>query len=482
MRKKALPLLVLAVGCQASRVDVPWEVETQVAAIAPVRTAADMVPCAATAALAPQGGPLDLPALWALALANNPSLREAAADVEAARGRLVQAGLYPNPRLIYNQDTIGSRIARQGNITLQMNQEIVTAGKRRLDQAVARRETAVASVALAGRKFEVLTRVRRAYYDYLGLRHVLQVNGEAVATLERGVEITRRQVETAKTRPRTDLLRLEAMLEQARTNEARTRAELHGALRQLAAEVGVPELPERAIAGGLSETVPDWDADAVTGRVLAANAALAQATQEAERARLAVERAKAGAVPNVTVGGGYILENVDQTAGGQISLEAPLPVWDRQQGVIREAQARFAAAQAAVGSTANRLRRDTAEAFARYQAASRQVERLGREVLPRLQESLELLQKAYQAGSAQVTFSDLLMTEQELNATRLTLAEARRSLWLAVADLQGLMQLDVGEEFGGSGPPGVTCPPASAPERGTEPWKAPRPEVRERGR
>ena len=75
-----------------------------------------------------------------------------------------------------------------------------------------------------------------------------------------------------------------------------------------------------------------------------------------------------------------------------------------------------------------------------------QVERLGREVLPRLQESLELLRRAYQAGSAQVTFSDLLMTEQELNATRLTLAEARRSLWLAVADLEGLMQIDVGDE------------------------------------
>src|SRR5262249_19171812 len=154
----------------------------------------------------------------------------------------------------------------------------------------------------------------------------------------------------------------------------------------------------------------------------------------------------AGAVPNVTVGGGYSLDNTDQTAGGQFNIETPLPLWDRQQGTIREAQARFAAAQAAVASTANRLRRDTAEAFARYKAASRQVERLGREVLPRLQESLELLRRAYQAGSAQVTFSDLLMTEQELNTTRLTRAEARRWLWLAVADLQGLMQLDVDED------------------------------------
>ena len=42
---------------------------------------------------------------------------------------------------------------------------------------------------------------------------------------------------------------------------------------------------------------------------------------------------------------------------------------------------------------------------------------------------------------------DVLLAEQALNDTRLRLAEARRDLWRAVADLEGLMQLDVGEEL-----------------------------------
>ena len=69
-----------------------------------------------------------------------------------------------------------------------------------------------------------------------------------------------------------------------------------------------------------------------------------------------------------------------------------------------------------------------------------------RAVLPPLRTSEELLRKAYQAGSTQVTFSDVLLAEQSLSSTRLTLAEARRSMWLAIADLEGLMQLDVCEE------------------------------------
>src|SRR5437762_5805134 len=55
----------------------------------------------------PDGVPLDLPALQATALANNPTVKQAAADVSAARGGAVQAGLYPNPVVGFQGDSIG---------------------------------------------------------------------------------------------------------------------------------------------------------------------------------------------------------------------------------------------------------------------------------------------------------------------------------------------------------------------------------------
>jgi cobalt-zinc-cadmium efflux system outer membrane protein len=441
-------MLAVTLGCQASRVDVSCAVEGNVLGLDPRGAILEIQPCPAAAPAPVVLERINLSSLWSLALAHNPSLREAAAELEAARGHRVQAGLYPNPRAVYNQDTIGSRLAPQGNISVLLNQEIVTAGKRRLDMAVAERETDSASVALVGRKFEILTRIRRAWYDYLSLRYMLELNGETVHTLERGLDVTRRQVEKAKTRPQSDLLRLEALLAEARINQARVRVALEGAWKQLAAEVGVPQLCMAAEEVRLSETVPRWEDASVLHRVLETNTAVKQAAVEVERAGLTVRRARAGAIPNVIVGAGYDADNTDQTAGMVINVETALPIWNRQQGAIREAQARLAFAQAAVRNTENRLTRETADAIARYKASRRQVEQLNDEVLPRLQQSLALLLKAYQAGSAQVTFSDVLLTEQSLNTTRLTLAEARRSLWQAIADLQGLMQLDVGEEWG----------------------------------
>jgi cobalt-zinc-cadmium efflux system outer membrane protein len=399
----------------------------------------------------PQGR-LDLPELWDIALVNNPAVREAGADVQAARARLTQAGLYPNPRFRFSQDTIGSSIARPGNSAYEFNQEIVTAGKRRLDIAVAQREVSSAEVGLTGRKFEALTRIRRAYYDYLALWGILGEYDETVAALEKAAEATRKQVETAKTRPKTDLLRQEALLEEAKINRDRTWDALHGAWRQLAAEVGVDELPLAAEVGTLPKGPPAWDDGAVLQRVLATNTAIRQAAVEVDRARAAVDRARAGAIPNVVVGGGYNADRTDQTAGGLVNVEVPLPLWDRQQGKIREAAAKLAAARAAARGAETKLTRDVAEALARYQAAKRQVERTESEVLPRLAESLTLLRKAFEAGSAQVTFNDVLTTEQHVLTARITLAEARRALWQAVADLQGLMQLDVNENLDPSPP------------------------------
>jgi cobalt-zinc-cadmium efflux system outer membrane protein len=397
-------------------------------------------------------GPLDLPALWGLALAHNPALREAAADVEAARGRLTQAGLYPNPRLLYDQDTMGARIAPQGNLVVQLNQEVVTAGKRRLDRAVAARDTDAAYLTLLGRKFEVLTRVRRAYYDYVGWAYAVRANEEVVAVLEKGLRTTRQLVEEVKTRPRTDVLRIEALLEEARISLFRSETNRAAAYEQLAAEVGVRELPPLGAVRDPFDPVPQWDACDVTRRVLAANTALKEAAVQAERARLALERAKAQAVPNVTVGGGYTLENVDQTAGATVTVETPVPLWDRNQGNIHAARANWARAQAAVRTAQTRLSRETAAAFAAYRAARQQAERLATRVLPRLQESVELLRQGYQVGAGQVTFTDVLTAEQSLFTARVALAEARRTLWLAVADLQGLMQLDLGEDL--CAPPG----------------------------
>jgi cobalt-zinc-cadmium efflux system outer membrane protein len=435
-----LAVLAAVAGCQTAR-PIPLSAPQHAAGPPPRARLGAVVPCSAQEPQAAPDTPTDLPGLWRLALANNPSLHEAAAEVDASAGAQIQAGKYPNPRFVYSEDTIGSRSAPAGNLSLQLTQEIVTGGKRRLDVAIAGRETDAARLALVGRRFEVLTRLRRAYYGYVNALDTVRLNDAAVESLEKGVATLRKVVE-AQAKPKTDLLRLEALLEETRISQARAHYGVRSAWKQVAAEVGMPELPLPATVAGYAPAAPVWEAEPVWYRVRAANAALQQAATEADRARLAVERARAEALPNVTVGAGYTNAAVESTAGAIISVETTLPLWDRKQGLIHEAEAKSSKAQAAVRTQEATLSASTAEAFARYQGAARQVEKLQGEVLPRLQESLDLLLKGYEAGAGGVTFTDMLTTEQSLLTTRLTLAEARQNLWQAVADLEGLMQVE----------------------------------------
>ncbi len=445
MRRAYAVLLLAGAGCAHVEYSPP-RLEDNVAAVASLKAEPVVRPLDSVEKPIPDPDkPIDLAVLWDLTLTNNPRLRESSADVEAARGRLIQAGLYPNPRLVYRGDEVGLRDAPKGNQSVELLQEIVTAKKLQLDQAAAGRGVDAAGVALLGRKFEVLSRVRRLYYGYISLEYTLKAYDEVVAALEQSVETTRKLVESAKTRPRTDLLRLQALLEEARASKARMQTNLHATWEQLAAEVGFSRLAEPKRIDAIAD-IPDWPEELIRGRVQTTHTELRQLTLEIDQAQIEYERAKAEAVPNVTVGAGYIRSYVDGGAGANLTLETHLPLWDRKQGLIHERQARLYQLEAAYRTQVNRLTADTAEAYARYQGARAQADRLTNDIIPKLEESLRLLRTGYEAG-ATISFADVQLSLESLNDARLKLAASKQELWYAIADLQSLMQLDVNQKL-----------------------------------
>jgi cobalt-zinc-cadmium efflux system outer membrane protein len=84
---------------------------------------------------------LTLTDLIRLTLDRNPRLSQAAFAIDAARGRAVQAGLYPNPTVRVSDEELGDRTGPGGILTAPaMSQEIVTGNKLGLSRAAALRE------------------------------------------------------------------------------------------------------------------------------------------------------------------------------------------------------------------------------------------------------------------------------------------------------------------------------------------------------
>ena len=98
----------------------------------------------------PGGKPYTLADFQRLAAANNPTIAQAASDVEAAKGNLIQAKTYPNPKIVYLQTptNVNNTAGTTGGA---IDQPIIMGGKQKLGSAAAQKDLDNAILALKRR-------------------------------------------------------------------------------------------------------------------------------------------------------------------------------------------------------------------------------------------------------------------------------------------------------------------------------------------
>src|SRR5262245_42592246 len=130
---------------------------------------------------------LGLEDLERMALANNPTLKQAAAQIDAAAGRARQAGLYPNPTILaVGSELSAGPIIRGGEIGGGFQQRIVTANKLGLSRQTLQQERLAAEQMAQTQRYRILNTVRALYYQALGEQRQVQIRGQ-LAQLAREV-------------------------------------------------------------------------------------------------------------------------------------------------------------------------------------------------------------------------------------------------------------------------------------------------------
>jgi cobalt-zinc-cadmium efflux system outer membrane protein len=124
----------------------------------------------------------------------------------------------------------------------------------------------------------------------------------------------------------------------------------------------------------------------------------------------------------------------------------PLPVFDRNQGNIRRAQAEVIDATQEVQRLELQLRNRLATVFQRYDSARQQVESYSQNVLPTAKESLDLIVSGYRQG--EFPYLTLLTAQRTYFRVNLTYLESLRDLHTSTIGIEGLLL------SGGLGPEG----------------------------
>jgi cobalt-zinc-cadmium efflux system outer membrane protein len=382
--------------------------------------------------------PLSLADLEQLALQNNPTLSMAAAKIAAAQGRQVQGGLRPNPQIGYFGMDIGEddTAGQHGGF---VSKEFVTGGKLRLNRAVGGQEVQEMRYQASAQELRVLSDVRLRFYDALAAQRQVELTAELVRVSQQLTDTSRRLFEGQQV-SQSDLLQAEIEAEESGIAAVTAENQNHEAWRRLAAVVGIPPVEQRPLTGSLDDDIPTYTWDEAYARVLAENPEVAAAEARIRKSRLAVERARREVIPNVEVMASvsHMFQTNDGVAGVQVGI--PVPVCNRNQGNIQAAEAELIAAENAVRRLELELQDRLAMAFRRYASARQQTDRYRQEILPRAQNSLDLLGTGYREG--QVDFQTLLTSQRTYIRVNLAYLAALAEFRQAATVIDGQLLTD----------------------------------------
>lgn len=288
-------------------------------------------------------------------------------------------------------------------------------------------------------RFSVITDSRRLFIAALSTQRRVE-NLASLLTFAKQLEQTNEKLYKAGQTSETDLLSLRLERRRAETAFKSAEAELIGKRKQLAAQLGLPELPSVPLEGTLALKFPEYDQRSLDEQVTTRNSLVSAAMADVARRQTMLQRAMVDPIPNITIQGGYQYTANTPHRQGLAGLYMDIPLWDRNQGGIRAAQANVGQSAAQLDLIRTELTKQLADALGRYRAASGQVESFETGILPDARRTLELVRAGYEKGQFDVV--RLLQAQRAVYEANLEYVSALEKRLDAAAEIAGLEQAE----------------------------------------
>jgi cobalt-zinc-cadmium efflux system outer membrane protein len=388
----------------------------------------------------PEGRPMTLSDLQRLGALYSPAIKNAIAAVKAAEGAARQAGAYPNPTFAYEHDTVQTGPA--GYPGFYIDQVIKTGNKLKLQEAAAVMDLLNAKLALRRAYSDLAYQIRGNYFSVLVALENIRISEALYKFTE---EIYRVQVEWVGGGERAwyEPMALRPLALQARLNLVQARNQYLASWKQLAANMGLPEMPPSDVAGRVDLPIPVFDYDQVRARVLSNHTDVLTAYNALQKAHYNLQLARVTPLPDVEVR--FLVQKDYSTPPNQVAnstvFSLPVPIWDQNKGGIRQAEGMLE--QAAVGpdQARNSLTVTLADAYNRYETALQNVQIAMQQVRDQLR-VYRGIRERWEADPTTVGLTDLVTAQQALVTYITAYVTALGLQWQAVVDVANLLQTD----------------------------------------
>ena len=388
--------------------------------------------------------PITLEELQQMALQNNPTFRQSAANIQAAEGRKKQSGLYPNPTVGYQGEQIRGGSFHGGEQGVFVQQDIVMGGKLGLNRKIFDQELRQAETEGEEQKVRVVTNVRMSYIQALAAQQTLELRHN-LSQLADDAVATSHQLANVGQADAPDVLESEVEAQQAQLAVTMAEQNQRRVWKALAAVVGNPRLPLMKVEGKLEDTAL-VNADDLVEKIVNESPAVRIAELGVKRAEAALARAKREPIPDLQLRGGLQQNGELLSDGRAVGLQGfadvgvRIPIFNRNQGNIATAKADAERATREVERVKLVLRERAASVVQNYGFSQTAVDRYKNQMIPRAQKAYEMYAKKYQDMAA--AYPQVLIAQRTLMQLEVSYITAMENFATSSLSLQSYLLTD----------------------------------------
>ena len=382
---------------------------------------------------------LDKHTAFKKALQNNPTYIAALADIDAADGRRQQASLSPNPNALFEIENFAGKNEQEGfdgaELTLGIEQTIEIGGKQK-------KRTNVASytykITQEQAKMQALSLLAETEYTFIRVavaEERMKLADKRLALADKTHEIVKKRIGAAKA---ADIQHTKADIEQAaaKIEKRRTEKELITAQNDLARMLGIMDASSITVGTDLS-SLPSL----VKRQGLIEALKNTPQSQSLEYLKMQVQSsldlAQSQAIPDPTFGLGVRRFNENDSTALVASISFPIPVFNRNQGNIKEAKANVVKADAESYASELSLRQSAIQAWENLSSALEETSHYQNEIIPSAKKAYTQADEGYARGA--FTFLDLLYAQRTLYEVQESRLDSLLNVYEAKAQTDFLM-------------------------------------------
>ena len=384
--------------------------------------------------------------LEARALKNNPTVRQAASEADAASGRREQSGLWPNPTVGYTGEEIRGGSFRGGEQGFFVEQSILLGGKLGAARKVFGHEIDQARAEVEEQRLRVSSNVRMLYYQALASQETLAMRRELAEIANEKAKYSR-QLFNVGQKNETEVLEDEIAAAQADLDVVSAEGTRHRNMGELAAVVGDAQVAGGSLRGDLETGIPAVDEQQMLNSLLQESPAVRIAQSGVARAEAAVVQQRRQAIPDLFLRAGFqqnreLLESTGKPVGAQGFAEVglQLKLFNRNQGNVKAGEAELQRAQLEVQRVQWVLRERAAVFLETYRTAQTVAELYRARMLPPARRAYELIYGKY--GMLQASYPQVLASRQMLYRLEVEYIASLGRLWTSSVALENFLLTD----------------------------------------